>query len=160
MTRQFTKEVLQDCIIGLDFDGTCVNNEFPFVGKDIGAVPVIKRLIKEFNVKIVLNTVRSEKYLEEAVKWCKDNDIPLYGINENPEQKKWSKSPKVHADLFIDDLGIGIPLTYSNDSEKPYVDWKEVEKMIFGEVKVKVKESQINEELKKLLDLTRMKMGM
>ena len=32
-------------IIAVDFDGTCVSNEFPRVGKDIGAVPVLKKLI-------------------------------------------------------------------------------------------------------------------
>ena len=32
-------------VIGIDFDGTCVTHEFPFVGIDIGAVPVLKELI-------------------------------------------------------------------------------------------------------------------
>lgn len=30
--------------IVIDFDGTCVTHEFPLVGKDIGAVPVLKKL--------------------------------------------------------------------------------------------------------------------
>lgn len=32
-------------IIAVDFDGTCVTHEFPRVGKDIGAVPVLKELV-------------------------------------------------------------------------------------------------------------------
>ena len=34
-------------IIAVDFDVTCVTHEFPKVGKDIGAVPVLKELIGE-----------------------------------------------------------------------------------------------------------------
>ena len=30
--------------IAIDFDGTCVTHEFPLVGKDIGAAPVLKAL--------------------------------------------------------------------------------------------------------------------
>lgn len=33
--------------IAIDFDGTCVYHEFPKVGGDIGAVPVLKRLVEE-----------------------------------------------------------------------------------------------------------------
>lgn len=28
--------------IGIDFDGTCVTHDFPRIGKDIGAQPVLK----------------------------------------------------------------------------------------------------------------------
>ena len=90
---KFNKD-LKNIVIGLDFDGTCVQHEFPIVGKDIGAIPVVKRLIKEFDVKIVLNTMRDGKYLEDAVDWFKKNSIPLYGINVNPEQLKWTKVQK------------------------------------------------------------------
>ena len=31
-------------VIGVDFDGTCVTHDFPYVGKDIGSVPVLKRM--------------------------------------------------------------------------------------------------------------------
>lgn len=34
-------------IIAVDFDGTCVTHEFPEVGKDIGAVPVLKELVEK-----------------------------------------------------------------------------------------------------------------
>ena len=32
--------------IAIDFDGTCVSHEFPEIGKDIDAIPVLKELIK------------------------------------------------------------------------------------------------------------------
>ncbi len=130
-------------IIAIDFDGTCVTHEFPKVGKDIGSVPVLKKLIKNGH-KLVLFTMRSDleevssgdyninsksgKYLSEALKWFEDNKIPLYGINNNPDQKTWTSSPKAYAELYIDDLALGCPIIYNPIySEKPYVDWKTVE---------------------------------
>jgi hypothetical protein len=32
--------------------------------------------------------------LGDAIKWFKDNDIPLYGVQTNPTQKHWTTSPK------------------------------------------------------------------
>ena len=32
-------------IFGIDFDGTCVTHEFPNIGKDIGAVPVLRDIV-------------------------------------------------------------------------------------------------------------------
>ena len=32
-------------IIALDFDGTCVTHEYPNVGKDIGAVDILRALV-------------------------------------------------------------------------------------------------------------------
>jgi len=33
--------------IVIDFDGTCVTHDFPRVGKDIGAEPVLRKLYKK-----------------------------------------------------------------------------------------------------------------
>ena len=55
-------------IIAVDFDGTCVSHEYPKVGKDIGAVPVLKALV-EIGHKIILNTMRSDDELADAIQW-------------------------------------------------------------------------------------------
>ncbi len=114
--------------IAVDFDGTCVTHEYPNIGKDIGAVPVLKKLTDSGH-KIILNTMRSGKELAAAIKWFIDNDIPLFGANENPTQKSWTTSPKVHAHIYIDDAALGCPL--KNDpsiSDRPYVDWEKVKR--------------------------------
>lgn len=111
-------------VIGLDFDGTCVTHEFPQVGRDIGAVPHLKRFIEKGH-KIVLNTMRSGDGLADAVEWFKRNDIPLHGINHNPDQDSWTTSPKVYANVYIDDAALGVPLIRDLQS-RPYVDWDEV----------------------------------
>lgn len=112
-------------IIAIDFDGTCVAHEYPRIGKDIEAVPVLRKIIKSGN-NIILHTMRSGKELEEAVEWFKTHEIPLYGVNENPSQKSWTKSPKVYAHMYIDDAALGIPLI-EPINDRPYVDWEEVE---------------------------------
>jgi hypothetical protein len=33
-------------VICLDFDGSCVTHEYPIIGKDIGAIPVLKKLLR------------------------------------------------------------------------------------------------------------------
>ena len=119
-------------VIAIDFDGTCVTHEYPYMGSDIGAVPVLKELT-DAGYHLVLNTMRSGKTEKEAVKWFKDNDIPLYGVNKNPDQKSWSASPKVYADLYIDDSAIGVPLTSSPSSTRPYVDWVRVREWLVTE---------------------------
>ncbi len=119
-------------VIAIDFDGTCVTHEYPYMGSDIGAVPVLKELA-DAGYRLVLNTMRSGKTEKEAIKWFKDNDIPLFGVNCNPEQKSWTKSPKVYADLYIDDSALGVPLTSSPTSTRPYVDWIRVREWLVAE---------------------------
>lgn len=102
------------------------------MGSDIGAVPVLKELA-DAGYRLVLNTMRSGKTEKEAVQWFKDNGIPLFGVNCNPEQKSWTKSPKVYADLYIDDSALGAPLATSPNSTRPYVDWVKVREWLVKE---------------------------
>jgi len=139
-------------IIAVDFDGTCVTHEFPKVGKDIGAEPVLKELIANGH-KLILWTMRSDEhpqelksydkeiilqmgmYLSDAELWFKERGIELWGVQSNPEQSSWTKSPKAYAHLYIDDAALGCPLTYPKPQgdypdalnfERPHVDWAKV----------------------------------
>lgn len=131
-------------IIVVDFDGTCVTHEFPKIGREIGAVPILRKLVAHGH-QLILFTMRSDivnphgednelhlksgNYLTEAVKWFKKHEIPLYGIQTNPTQHTWTTSPKAYGQLFIDDAALGCPLVYSA-GERPYVDWYEVDKYL------------------------------
>lgn len=117
-------------IIAVDFDGTCVSHMFPNVGEDIGAIPVLKRIVDNGH-KLILFTMRGDgKELNDAIGWFRKNNLPLYGINKNPGQKSWTISPKPYANYYIDDAALGCPLIYPGNGERPYVDWKEVEKLL------------------------------
>jgi len=130
--------------ICLDFDGTCVTHEFPRIGKDIGAVPVLKELIKAGH-KLILFTMRSdrkvkkkqgtetviieENFLTEAVEWFKDKGIELYGVQKNPRQRFWTTSPKAYGHLYIDDAGLGCPLIVPEEG-RPYADWVAIRRLL------------------------------
>ena len=118
-------------VIAVDFDGTCVTHDYPYIGSDIGAVPVLRELV-DAGYNLVLNTMRSGRLEKDAVRWFKENNIPLYGVNCNPDQKSWTSSPKVFADLYIDDAALGIPLKTSQTSTRPFVDWVEVRKLLIA----------------------------
>ena len=139
--------------ICIDFDGTCVTHEFPNVGKDIGAAPVLKKLV-EAGHNLILFTMRSSlkegtakkgslgydnpkkitlktDVLHDAVRWFNKNKLPLYGINSNPNQKDWTASPKAYGQLYIDDAALGCPLILDKDiCKRPFVDWKSVEALL------------------------------
>ena len=117
--------------IAVDFDGTCVTHEYPYLGMDIGAVPVLQELVARGH-RLILYTMRSGKLEKIAVEWFKDHGIPLFAVNENPTQKKWTKSPKVHADIYIDDSAAGCPLVYPEHS-RPYVDWVKMREWLLDE---------------------------
>ena len=112
--------------IAVDFDGTCVTHDYPRIGKEIGAPKVLKRLV-EAGHKLILNTMRSGKELQDAIHWFNENGIELYGVNENPTQKRWTTSPKVYAHMYIDDAAFGCPLRNVPDfSDRPFVDWDSI----------------------------------
>lgn len=133
-------------IFAVDFDGTCVTHEFPKIGKDIGAAEVLKKLTDVGN-KIILWTYRSNtrygNFLDEAVDWFNKNNIPLYGVNGDPSIS-WSTSPKVNADVFIDDKGLGIPTIYNPAiCNRRYVDWKKVEVLLLDMMVVNVGQKSV-----------------
>lgn len=142
--KQENREPKEEMIIAIDFDGTCVTHEFPKVGRDIGATPVLKKLVEQGH-KLILYTMRDNvkktyslkdgstlccNTLEDAVNWFRENDIPLFGINSNPTQRRWTKSPKIFAHLYIDDAALGIPLTANCETDRPYVDWAKVDTIL------------------------------
>jgi len=134
-------------VILVDFDGTCVTHEFPNVGEEIGAAPILKELVKNGH-KIVLFTMRCDHdftpqgnqpendypastYLTDAVNWFKKHNISLHGLNTNPGQEKWTSSPKAYGDLIIDDTALGCPLLYDKKiSSRPFVNWAEVHNIL------------------------------
>ena len=96
-------------IIAVDFDGTIVEDAFPKVGEPmIFAFDTLKRLQSEGH-RLILWTYRNGKRLDEAVAFCKENDLEFYAVNKNfPEEEYDEKySRKIHADLFIDDRNVG-----------------------------------------------------
>lgn len=116
-------------IIAIDFDGTCVTHEYPKIGVNIGAWPVIKEL-KANGHDIILLTMRGDRKLKEAVDMFNGHGIELFGVNHNPSQHNWTSSPKVYAHMYIDDAALGCPLVQGED--RPYADWARIREMLIS----------------------------
>lgn len=107
---------LNGCIIAVDFDNTIAVTEYPKIIKPIDMIIFTLKQAKERGATIILWTCREGKELEDAVSWCKENNVPIDYVNENvPERiEKWGNDcRKIGADVYIDDKSIN-PLIWLN----------------------------------------------
>ena len=118
----YRKKNKSNYIIAIDFDGTIVTHEYPYVGKPLPyANDVIKMLIENGH-KCFLYTMRDGSELLDAIEYCQENGLDMCGWNESPEQ--FSESPKQYAQFYVDDAAVGCPLSFdSKFSKRPYVNW-------------------------------------
>jgi hypothetical protein len=96
-------------IIAIDFDGTIVEDAYPKIGKPmIFAFETMRKLQSEGH-RLILWTYRTEKKLQEAVDFCKQQGLEFYAINKSyPEEEFDGKiSRKINATFFVDDRNIG-----------------------------------------------------
>lgn len=116
-------------IIGLDIDGTVCTHDYPRLGKDIGAFPWLRKA-QEAGAKFVVFTMRDGPELKRAIELLSEHGIEIYGANVNPTQWRWTMSPKAYCHLYVDDGGLGMPLTKRPLAEdcgpepRFYVDWE------------------------------------
>ena len=130
MSYAYNMLSLKNSIVAVDFDGTVVEHMYPNVGPDVPHAVSMLRVMRDLGNKIILYTMRSDSTLLDAVMWYKERNIELWGINENPEQHSWTGSPKVYANVYIDDAAFGCPIIAFNG--KPVVDWVAVGRRLLG----------------------------
>ena len=116
---------MKSLIIGVDFDGTMVKHKYPEIGAPIEDAVETVLALQEAGHRIILYTMRSGERLVQAVEYMEENGIELWGVNENPTQCHWSKSPKIFCNVYIDDAALGCPLE-SDGTSRLFVDWVEV----------------------------------
>lgn len=112
-------------ILAIDFDGTIVEDAYPNIGKpQLFAFETLKRLQNDGH-RLILWTYRDGKKLQEAIAFCKENGIEFYAVNKSfpGEQFDTEKSPKIHADCFIDDRNIG-----------GFIGWGKIYQMLTNEI--------------------------
>lgn len=116
--------------IVVDFDGTIVEHEYPKIGpENKHCFDVMCKFSKLYNVGWILDTMRSDELLNEAVKYIEEHGIKLYGIGSEPSQREWTNSPKAYGIFSIDDRNVGVPLICEK-GKRPYVNWEEIEKIL------------------------------
>lgn len=110
-------------IYAVDFDGTLCSNRFPNIGKP--NIKLIDFLIHEQlnGHKIILNTMREDKFLDEAVVWCSKHGLKFDAINDNLQEMKdfYKNNPrKIFANVYVDDhnakSGICVNLPFEEDN--------------------------------------------
>ena len=117
-------------VFAVDFDGTCVDHVYPEIGREVPKAVESLKWLQEHGAKIILWTMRSGDELEQAKVWFEVRGIRLYGINTNPTQTSWTRSPKAYAHDYIDDAALGCPLMFGIFGMRPIVDWRSVMEMI------------------------------
>lgn len=117
--------------IAVDFDGTIVKHRFPYIGEEVPEAFQWLKRFQHMGAELFLWTVRGPDHqqfgdgLTDAVEFCRSKGIEFAGINHNPNCAIKTGSPKIHADVFIDDAALGCPLV-TRIGEPPYVDWTRV----------------------------------
>ena len=116
--------------IAVDFDGTLCEFAFPGIGEQRRSHKMLmSKLIQLRNEghKLILWTNRGDNdeypVLTEAVDWCKNRGLLFDAVNENlPNQKKLSGySPKIMADIYIDDRALEFSETGSMERTLNYL---------------------------------------
>jgi len=119
-------------IFAIDFDGTIVDNEYPFIGAlKPNAKDVINSLY-ECGHYVLIWTCRSDDdysdgTMHDVKEFLDKNDVLYHGINVNApiEFVGFSPYPKIWADVYIDDRQLGgLPN-----------DWLEILNMVNKELK-------------------------
>ena len=122
-------------IIAVDFDGTICEHLCPGIGKDVPGA--IKWLLKfqEAEARLILYTLRDKKLgVHLALDHCLQKGLHFWAVNQNPEQKSWSASKKVYADIYIDNAAAGCPLVSGVGGQRPMVDWSVVGPMVMQRI--------------------------
>jgi len=123
--------------IACDFDGTIVDHRFPDIGQEAAGACGWLRRWREAGASLILWTMRSDgrtgtgadngPVLADAVAFCKARGVEFFGVNENPTRTSWTGSPKVYANVYVDDASIGCPLRESpRAGGRPVADWSAI----------------------------------
>jgi hydroxymethylpyrimidine pyrophosphatase-like HAD family hydrolase len=95
--------------IAIDFDGTIVEHQYPEIGKELPFATHTIKALQQKGHRLILWTYRAGKELEEALDFCKKNELEFYAVNKNYPEEKYNEqmSRKILADLYIDDRNFG-----------------------------------------------------
>ena len=105
--KNYDEKTLFPPILAVDFDGTLVENEFPGIGKPDHVIAGVVRAYQDMGWKIILWTCRTDKMLQDAVNFCKEQlGIEFDAVNDNlPEVQQYfgGSTRKVFANMYLDD---------------------------------------------------------
>jgi len=112
----------RDAYVAINFDGACVEANFPRVGMDIGADPWLRAAVA-LGAKLILDTSRDGDTLEAALDWFKDHKVKLWDVNKNPDQFKFTSSPKLYAHIYVYAEALGAPMVPRTREKRAHINW-------------------------------------
>jgi hypothetical protein len=115
-------------IIAVDFDGTIVFDEFPFIGEPVPESVKILKLLKKEGHKLILLTCREGDHLVAACRWLAAQGLEFDAVNENLPGLSWEPR-KVLYDALVDDRAVACPMRYMIDGRR-CPDWRAVARYI------------------------------
>jgi len=122
-------------IYAIDFDGTLAITEWPKIISPIVSMMTFAKLAREQGNKVILNTCRTGKHLDDAVAYCKSFGVEFDAVNENiPELIAMydNDSRKISADYYIDDKNLH-PSEMVKSLELCELWWKKLKEVDDGE---------------------------
>lgn len=93
-------------VFSVDFDGTLAADAWPGIGEANTTLIEIMKQCRREGDKVILNTVREGKELEEALAWCEERGLVFDAVNDNLDElvTLWGYNPrKVAAHVYVDD---------------------------------------------------------
>ena len=98
-------------VLAVDFDGTVSLGQYPNTGPVNVSLVQFLRNRRMIGDKLILWTCREGTSLQNAIDFCRSNDLEFDAINDNlPEtvEKYGSNSRKISCDYYIDDRAIAV----------------------------------------------------
>ena len=101
-------------IIAVDFDGTCVSHDYPYIGKEIGAAPVLRELVAAGH-DLILFTMRDGKLLKEMKQPVAVNPKYIGNLTVGPFKDQYFVTPVWDNDCFMKSLRVYNEALSAND---------------------------------------------
>ena len=96
-------------IIAVDFDGTLCYSDWPALGDpNVRLISYLRKLRDQGN-KLILWTCRAGEALEDAIRWCREQQLEFDAINDNLHvivEMYGNNSRKITCDYYIDDRSL------------------------------------------------------
>lgn len=97
-------------IIAVDFDGTLVTDDYPYIGRPIWKTINFCKTAQENGDILILWTCRCGNDLKEAIEFCESIGLYFDYVNENTKEHLelfgGQDTRKIYADIYIDDKSI------------------------------------------------------
>jgi len=123
--------------VALDFDGTVVTSspcDLTLIGSPVPFALYWLQKWQDARAELYLWTMRGRSgtdgdRLSPAVRYLIDNGIRLAGVNRG--EQPWTDSPKLFAQVYVDNSAAGAPLIYPANGLPPYLDWTVVGPLVY-----------------------------